>query len=277
LDTTTASLQATASTLETQLVTAQGNITVNSNNMLDVQADLDEQVLSQGVLSAALDVLSGVVEGIETSLQSLNDRFDTLVDDVASLEPLLEGVSSPHEPSYSYAAATPGDVVTVGPFTFRLVKMPFLEFGTGQPYAITMPMVIRPYKGGESMITLKTKHELATVVSDFEVSGYPAILAENTDSRSVVVGAEEGAGGVFTSTLQISQSSASVFTIAVEETTIKLTIQISLVEDTVSGIALSEADFSLKPDWSKMQHSDLALSYVDELIDYIKIEAVTID
>ena len=137
--------------------------------------------------SAFADIPHTFISGTPAKASDVNDNFEALdnriseivaVGDAAEID-LCEGVHSSFTAppkrnlTYSYANSEPGDRVTIKGIEYVVVKLPFVEIGTGDYYSVKL---LSPYP---SNIYDYFLIETRPVISDAQcqevnISGYPA-------------------------------------------------------------------------------------------------------
>jgi len=221
-------------------------------------------LLFSGNLLAQTVVPNTFVSGQPARATEVNENFANLDSRIADLRDLSCGPASIHSLSYSAKPSSIGDEIIVENNTYRMVKVPFVEFATGTRYTITLPA--RLNSNGDVFLNMSISHSRsdpfcgATTVAGFPartyISDYRNMLLANTGSYN-------------------SSSTYSVYAtllVMINETTLQLSFQVESREQE-QLVAIGDYDFSDDLDAGLMVHrSDLILAS-DDLIDYISIQA----
>ncbi len=66
-----------------------------------------------------------------------------------------------HNISYNYVRSNPGDVVTINGVAYRIVRMPFVEFGSDKRFYVQFPQPVENIYGGWDRFSLETHHDIS--------------------------------------------------------------------------------------------------------------------
>jgi len=223
---------------------------------------LSENLLSHASIRA--EVPHVFTAGSPAVAQQVNENFADLDSRTTDLRDLSCGPANIHSLSYSAKPSSIGDEIIVENDTYRMVKVPFVEFATGTRYTITLPA--RLNSNGDVFLNMSMSHSRgdpfcgATTVAGFPaatyISDYRNMLLANT--------------GSYNSSSTYSVHAAVV--LMINETTLQVSFQVESREQE-QLVAIGDYDFSDDLDTGLMVHrSDLILA-ADDLIDYISIQA----
>ncbi len=174
--------------------------------------------------------------------------------------------SSPHSISYAAKSATVGELISLGGNNYRMIKVPFVEFKSGDQYTILFPVQVT--ESGKIQSYFSTQHTSAdTTCSNGTVSGYPAFNAQIYENRNLLF--NNTGFSASTSNLTFTYSAS----IKVGETNISLSLSAN-TEETSTNVVIDDYDFSDDYDTSAMTHSGAQVTVLDDLLDYVQISKV---
>lgn len=196
----------------------------------------------------------------------VNENFASVDSRIASLEETACTLySRAHSISYSARPSNIGDEIIFLGHTYRMIKVPFVEFATGERYTLMYPEEAQP-SGDVFFSFVNTWHErIAEPCVTTSVAGYPARIFVNEIRRTRV--SNNGSTP--------SESSYTIdvlLNIVVNETVVQLEVRINSLEQEQT-VAIGDYDFSDDLDTAFMLHRDDLIFAADDLIDYIVIQA----
>jgi hypothetical protein len=206
------------------------------------------------------------VAGERASAQQVNENFADVDSRISSLEQTAcTNYSRAHSINYSARPSNIGDEIVFLGNTFRMIKVPFVEFSTGDRYTIMYPEKAEP-SGDVFFSFVNTWHEgLAEKCVTTSVAGHPSRIFLNEMRQTRV---SNNGSTLSASTYQVT----AILHIVVNETLIQLNIEVSSPEQE-QLVAIGDYDFSDDLDTALMQHRVDLVFAVDDLVDYIVIQA----
>ena len=200
------------------------------------------------------------LEASSVDIESIEGRISTLE------ETSINCGDTPHNISYTAKAATVGSLVTIGGQDFRIIRIPFVAFETGNHYAVTLPSEVNKNESTiEFLSTRHTANRNGGCRLHFSIGDYPAYMFQPSEYRNF--------NTYINSTSEshmIRRTSASI-SFNIEKTEVFLHFDISETEQTLN---VPDGDYDLVDnfDLDLASHSDDIFNNLDELIDYISIE-----
>jgi hypothetical protein len=166
---------------------------------------------------------------------------------------------SAHTPTYNYIPATVGTQITIGGGTgWILVRVPFVEYGSGLRYVLDLPMAT----GAQVDLRFSHVKPINPVCGPLTISGFPA-SADASDGRTYTW--SQPFRGVSTeSRYDIST------TIWVGETAVTVSTGITFPEVDIP-LGADTYDYMFLPTGA-MPHIDDFINSFDDFIDYLHIE-----
>ena len=126
--------------------------------------------------------------GTPAKASEVNANFQNLDTRIKSLEANSDGSGSgngggsgdgdviyAHKFTYTYIASTPGQEITIGDQTYRIIRIP-VKTPDGKMYALTFPSAT-----SSSTLQVLVQHLQYSMVKEFEINGYPteAVLPDS--------------------------------------------------------------------------------------------------
>lgn len=185
-----------------------------------------------------------------------------------------------HSLTYTPQAGTAGQQITVGGTTYKLVRVP-VKTPDGKVYAITYPTQLRD--GGASL-NASARYYISTSIYVYHVkfpfqqsttiNGFPADLnvSDYWGFNYAGVLSNPGSGNGYW-----DQKAVATFeiqsTVSIDLNGYRIGINYSLSEKQKeqTGIAASTSDFT-GVDLTAVQDSSTLIGYLDQLVDYVKVE-----
>ena len=170
-------------------------------------------------------------------------------------------LQSPLKFTYKYDDKAVGELMTLGKETYVMVKLPFVELGSGEKYYIKMP-VLSDKDGNPQGAWLETQYASSNAKClHYRISGYPSL--SNRLYYMVNQDLWQGGGGMVMNEVIFSTS------ILVNKTLLKIRLHLGLhkaVQNTpVNG------DFTVNAPWNAMKKKTTYIRDLRKLLNTIKI------
>jgi len=236
-----------------------------NNNFQTLDQNIGAANIQASNNAVAIDAISEKITSLEASQSSTGSS--TGGSPGTSNCPASDGWwSSPHSISYTAKSATVGELISLGDSTYRMIKVPFVEFKSGDKYTILFP--VQESQSGQIQSYFSTQHTSDdTACSNSTVSGFPAFNAQVYENRNLLFNNT----GFSASTSQLTLTYTS--SIKVAETNISLSLSVN-TEETSTNVTTNDYDFSDDFDTSTMTHSAAQVTVLDDLLDYVQISKV---
>ena len=233
---------------------------IEINSTLITTATDTAMLANQGVVanSNAIGGLNDQITAVETNLAEIEASDD----DCSGSDNWYTGAHK-NEINYEAKTADVGQLITISGNNYRMIKVPFAEFKTGDLYALTYPEPEREL--GQVYSSIYATHVIDDTTCRYQdISGYPATKGSINESRRYSVNNV----GNYDSTVTLSTSYN--FSIKVGETYISMTMSAT---DDVSGVRVYPEDYDFTDDFASIDrtHTDEQIRELDDLIDYIQI------
>jgi hypothetical protein len=186
-----------------------------------------------------------------------------------------------HNLSYNYVASNPGDLITVNNTEYRIIRMPFVEFGSNKRFYVQYPVAVQEPQFARQQ--LSTYHDITapTGCLNLQMAGEHVNVDLPTtvrDNRSISVSStiSSGAEGIYYLNIVASDlTSRATIVIRVGETTLRVSVQASVSEQNTVTETLEPQfstiyDFTDNFDYSKMIDGTTTQA-VEDLMDYVTI------
>lgn len=279
INTNTASIATNTASISTNTQTIEANKTKITNveaALSQTNSSLSNQASTVADNVSRTSANQSAITTNETGIQANQSAIQTLNTDVNNLKPLAERTFSKLKPTYTDRNHAFLDPISLGDATFRLVKLPFIEFSTGDRYTLTVPTVAITDSNNllNLQASLNTSHVDSTVVTNMTVSGFPAIQANLIGNTSLNVVTQKSNNNHGNRMRVVHSASASV-TVIIGETALTLTFNASKPVIDNENLTVGDFDYAQNVDWNAMKFDNQLVTFVDDLIDYIVITKVT--
>lgn len=228
------------------------------------------------------DYLEGEASSIKVDLNNLASSSSAIEERVGDLEN-PSSQSNTHSISYSYKPSSVGESIELLNGTYKVVKIPMLEFGTGDKYSIKHLVKILNYdsgggNGGDPSYIIPTVRRVSHDVSPCETGEYISISGFDAKIQT-----HEHRDTYYTSTtyydeyseLSISTQYNANICIQIGETKLSISRRLTKGEQHKrDGLAMDDFDMTDDTNWNALRHDETYLQALDDLIDYIKIERI---
>ena len=181
-----------------------------------------------------------------------------------------------HGYSYSYVDLPVGSAVTVGGKQYEITRIPFLEFKTGDHYAVKMPVEVVSCSGvsppaciGTYMnyVYLSASHVKTACGYSETFSGFPAFISYS-DGISYNMNGQNRLQSNFDF---YPSASLGVF-VLINETMIYLGFSVNSGAQGASATASSDRDLADNVDWLSLADPIQQVQQAAQLMNYVKIE-----
>ena len=188
-----------------------------------------------------------------------------------------------HNISYNYVSSNPGDVVTINDVDYRIIRMPFVEFGSDKKFYVQFPVSVKDY--GYERFTLTTNHDISAPEGciNLEMAGERVnVQLPSTVEDTRYISTNSTKLHIFGSTVDTyevkfhsSLQSAVKIAFRVGETRLSVGIGGAVVEQnektrTAQQYDSTPYDFTDNFDYNKMIDG-ASTQAVDDLMDYVTI------
>ena len=216
------------------------------------------ETLNQNVNSAL-----GKANSNTQSISDINSRVTSLEGAPTNTE--CEASTNPHGAiSYSAKASTIGEQITAGGNNYRIIKVPFVEFSSGDQYTLQYPVMESDSSPGMFFSNFSTQHTNSDLdCINATISGLPTFIVDVYESQGFLL---NNTGSTSSSTLSLYAS----LTIKVNETSLNVTISASQVQSSAQ-VNNGDYDFTDNLDADAMVDMPSLVSALDSLIDYITV------
>lgn len=261
---------------KTGIETNKTNIATLNTTLTQTNSTLSNQVSAISDNSARTTANQSAIGTNGTDIQNNQTAIQSLNTEVNALKPLAERTFPKNKPTYANKNHNFTDPIILGNATFRLVKLPFIEFSTGDRYTLTVPTVAITNGNGQLNLqaNLNTAHVNSTIVTDMKISGFPAIQVSLIDSNSLSVITRKSDNS-YGNRIRVVQSASASVTIIIKETALTLTFNASKPVIDNESLTAGDFDYTQNIDWNLMQYDNQLIGFVDDLIDYIVITKVS--
>ena len=190
-----------------------------------------------------------------------------------------------HPYTYSRTAAGIGEIITIDDLRFRIIRMPFYEFGSGERYAVTYPVQISDVSNcalGKTCLdgslyyraNLSTSHAAneAAEKCGISVNGHKALF---TLSDSInYAPSNTGKSSMYYPAYSVSGSSYGNVTLQIKETSVFLPLQADFKSSSYqeTDVVTDDGDYVDEIQWDKIVHPDRNIEHIKKLMNYIWVE-----
>lgn len=187
-----------------------------------------------------------------------------------------------HPYTYSRTAAGIGEIITIDELRYRIIRMPFYEFGSGERYAVTYPVQITevsncaPGKtcldGSRYDANLSTSHDVNEAVEKCgaTVNGQKALFTIS-DSIGYSPSNDYRASAYYPS-YSVSGTQYGSVTIQVKETRVGLSLIYFTSPYQKTDVVTDDGDYIDEIQWDKIAHPDRNIERIKKLMNYVWIE-----
>lgn len=192
-----------------------------------------------------------------------------------------------HSYTHNRSSASIGEVVTIDDQRYRIIRMPFYEFGSGERYAITYPVWIADVKycapgntcleSSSGFNSIGTYHDYDKVIDKCGVSinGYKALFRI---SDGMVYGSRikpAGAGLIRPEYVVGGSPDASV-SMQINETLVRLPylffMSISREDYQTTAVVTDDGDYVDEIQWDQIVHPVPNMERIKKIMNYVWIE-----
>lgn len=180
-----------------------------------------------------------------------------------------------HPYSYHHKDSAIGQVVTLDGSNYRIIRMPFYEFGGGGHYAVTYPVKLTPTgncKSDPACQTLYTQISTSHSVSEYvekcgdDLNGFKATF-------KISDGISYRTDNVFSENTVFADTGTQSGSIAIQVGETSLSIGFSLSSTYQSGpVKTDDGDYVDEIDWDAIQHPDKNIEILKALMNYVWVE-----
>jgi hypothetical protein len=216
---------------------------------------------------------------VNANFKALSDKIVTLEQEVANSDGSDNGSGAgnnneencwgaPFDYTYSYRASQIGDLISIGGKEYKIVAMPFVEFGTGDHYYIKYPIQINKYgeyisasasiyanylKAGDSCFKDTLSGQKANITTGYATT-YSASMRDTSAGSFMVTN-----NATIYATIKINQTQINVYIVD----------YINEVQNT----ALTAGDYDMRDniEWSAMSVDNALVDNIKRAMDYVQI------
>jgi hypothetical protein len=189
-----------------------------------------------------------------------------------------------HPYSYSRTAAGIGEIITIDDLRYRIIRMPFYEFGSGERYAVTYPVQITEVSNcapGKTCFddslygaSITTTHEVNEAVEKcgVTVNGQKALFTISDsigyDSNNSYIGPKSNPE------YSVSGTQYGRVALQVKETSVGLSLFTNYLTTTYqkTSVITDDGDYVDEIQWDKIVHPDRHIERIKRLMNYVWIE-----
>lgn len=213
---------------------------------------------------------------VNANFKALSDKLTTLEQDMSNNDGSGDNSSencwgSPFEYTYSYRSSEIGDVITIGGKEYKIVAMPFVEFGTGDRYYIKYPVQINAYGSYVSASASIVATYLKAGDSCFKdtLSGQKAnITTGYSTSYSAMMG---NYGETSPGNFMVTNNATIYAAVKINQT--QISIYIFDYVNEVQNTPIASGDFDMRDniDWGALSVENTLVDNVKKAMDYVQI------
>jgi hypothetical protein len=222
----------------------------------------DQNAASVAGVVSRVDSLDLTVQEQASSIQTLEGQVTALQSSNTADCDVYFGV---HQPDYVPVEAAPGTQLTIaGDSNYYMVRVPFVEYSSGQRFVIDLPVHSDDARSG-TLVSFSHSPPVDPDCYQVQVSGFPAVF-RTFDSRVY-----NWQGEPFRE-LRASTSAGPYIQIFIGETSIYVRMRDYRVSpETLHASGSPVYDYTNLLNTDEMLHPDAYIDAVDQLVDYIRI------
>jgi hypothetical protein len=214
---------------------------------------------------------------VNANFKNLDDRLNA-VESSGSTQNTLT-IEKTHPITYSYVASTPGYEFTLGGKKYRIIRVPIKGFA-GELYAVTYPAEVKtdpnsgPYILGYQSVGIRTNMSSHLFKQNTVVNGFAAQIFYSETGYYNYGGdwtGKSGIGAYWDQYLSARSNWYAGITVRVADFYVDVSFDSYYHPIKITGIANTVSDFT-KLDLSALDDGAASLGYIDQLIDYVKVE-----
>jgi hypothetical protein len=211
---------------------------------------------------------------VNANFKALSDKIVTLEQEVANSDGSGAGNSeancwgAPFDYTYSYRTSQIGDIIRIGGKEYKIVAMPFVEFGTGDHYYIKYPIKINQYgeysnasasiyatylKAGDSCFKDTLAGQKANITTGY-ATAYSASMADGSSGNFIVVNT-----ATIYANIKINQTQISIY--------------IADYTNEVQNEAIASGDFDMRDNikWDALSVDNTLVENIKQVMDYVQV------
>lgn len=196
-----------------------------------------------------------------------------------------EHVNRFHPYAYSRTTASIGEIVTIDEQRYRILRMPFYEFGSGEHYAIIYPAAIKDvqdcvpgktcFDGSSYLAGLGTSHDIneAVVKCGVSINGHKAILTISDGIRYNPYNDYKSSARSYNYYPEYHVDGSQIGSISaqIKETSLSLSYFMSTSYQKTE-VVTDDGDYTDEIQWDKIVHPDRNIEHLKKVMNYIWIE-----
>lgn len=197
------------------------------------------------------------------SISNLSSRITSL--ETAPDDSGCTDSTNPHGAiSYAAKSSSVGEQIAIGGNNYRMIKVPFVEFSSGDQYSLEYPVMESDSSPGSFFSNFSTQHTNEDITcNNATISGFPTFIPDVYESRGYLL---NNSNSNSSTTLSLYSS----IIIKIDDTSLNILISASQVQSTAQ-VSNGDYDFTDNLDVDAMVDIPTLVTALDDLIDYVSI------